>query len=50
LGGVLKENRFNGSYSVSPLDETNEYINQIEQIYKGLNTSEQAEQLAANKG
>jgi hypothetical protein len=49
LGGVLKENSFNGSYSVSPIDEPNEYINQIEQIYKGLNTSEQAEQLAEIK-
>lgn len=49
LGGVLKENRFNGAYSVSPIDEPNEYINQIEQIYKGLNTAEQAEQLAQIK-
>ena len=49
LGGVLKENRFNGGYSVSPIDEPNEYANQIEQIYKGLNTSEQAEQLAEIK-
>ena len=49
LGGVLKENSFNGSYSVSPIDEPNEYINQIEQIYKGLNTDEQAEQLSQIK-
>ena len=49
LGGVLKENRLNGAYSVSPIDEPNEYINQIEQIYKGLNTDEQAEQLAEIK-
>ena len=49
LGGVLKENRLNGAYSVSPIDEPNEYINQIEQIYKGLNTDEQAEQLAQIK-
>ena len=49
LNGVLKENRFNGAYSVSPVNEANEYINQIEQIYKGLNTDEQAEQLAQIK-
>jgi hypothetical protein len=49
LGGVLKENRWDGAYSVSPVNEANEYINQIEQIYKGLNTDEQAEQLAEIK-
>lgn len=49
LGGVLKENRINGAYSVSPIDEPNGYINQIEAIYKGLNTPEQAEQLAQIK-
>lgn len=49
LDGVLKENRLNGAYSVSLIDEANEYINQIETIYKGLNTSEQAEQLAEIK-
>lgn len=49
LDGVLKENRINGAYSVSPIAEANEYIDQIETIYKGLNTSEQAEQLAEIK-
>lgn len=49
LDGVLKENRINGAYSVSPIAEANQYVNEIETIYKGLNTSEQAEQLAEIK-
>jgi hypothetical protein len=49
LGGVLKENSFNGFYSVEPLDETSEHIKEMRDIYEGLNTPEQAEKLAQIK-
>jgi hypothetical protein len=49
LGGVLHTNRFNGSYSVKPLEEQNVHIDYIREIYNGLNTTEQAERLAQIK-
>jgi hypothetical protein len=49
LGGVLKENALNVSYSVEPLDETNERIKEMRDIYEGLNTREQSEKLAQIK-
>jgi hypothetical protein len=49
LGGVLHTNRFNGSYSVKPLEEKNVHIEYIREIYEGLNTKEQAERLAKIK-
>jgi hypothetical protein len=46
---VLKENRFNSSFSVEALDETSEHVKEIRDIYEGLNTIEQAEQLTQIK-
>jgi hypothetical protein len=49
LGGVLHANRFDGSYSVKPLDEKNVHVEYMREIYEGLNTREQAERLAQIK-
>jgi hypothetical protein len=49
LGGVLHTNRFDGSYSVKPLEEKNVHIDYMREIYEGFNTKEQAERLAKIK-